>query len=295
MDLYLVDGTYELFRAHFGAPKRAAPDGSPAGAVAGLIRTLALLLRESSPAYVACAFDNPIESFRNDLFDGYKTGEGVPEELAAQFELAERASESLGITTWRMEEFEADDAIATAVARWKDEPTLDCVVICSVDKDLMSLVEGCRVVVWDRRRDITYAEPDVVERFGVHPSSIPDYLALVGDAADGIPGVPRWGAKGSAILLAEYGCIDSIPDSELEWSVAARGAKGMAKNLADARERARLYKRLATLRIDVPLAESLDDLLWRGARREEYLALCGELGLERLGDAPSRWRRARDA
>ena len=194
-NLYLVDGTYELFRAHFGAPPRTSPAGTPVGAVAGLLQTLLLLLREQQPGYIACAFDHVVESFRNDLFEGYKTGEGIPEDLAAQFDLAEEISRSLGIVTWPMVEFEADDAIATAATRWKNDPEIDRVVICSVDKDLMNLVEGNRVVVWDRRRDITYTEADVIERFGVPPVSIPDYLALVGDSADGIPGVPRWGAR----------------------------------------------------------------------------------------------------
>ena len=213
MNLYLIDGTYELFRANFGAPPRTAPDGSPVGAVAGLMQSFLLLLREEKPDFIACAFDHVVESFRNELFGGYKTGEDVPPDLFAQFELAEEASRALGIVTWPMVEFEADDAIATAVARWKDDPAIQRLVICSVDKDLTNLVDGSRVVLWDRRRGITYSEPDVIERFGVPPSSIPDYLALVGDSADGIPGIPRWGAKGTAAALSEYGSLDSIPDS----------------------------------------------------------------------------------
>ena len=230
MKLYLIDGTYELFRANFGAPPRTAPDGSPVGAVAGLIQSLLLLLREERPDFIACAFDHVVESFRNDLFDGYKTGEDVPPDLFAQFELAEEATRALGIVTWPMVEFEADDAIATAVARWKDDPAIESLVICSVDKDLMNLVDGSRVVLWDRRRGITYSEPDVVERFGVSPTSIPDYLALVGDSADGIPGVPRWGAKGTAAVLSEYGSLDSIPDSYEDWTITVRGGKTLARN-----------------------------------------------------------------
>ena len=195
MNLYLIDGTYELFRANFGAPPRTAPDGSPVGAVAGLMQSFLLLLREEKPDFIACAFDHVVESFRNELFGGYKTGEDVPPDLFAQFVLAEDASRALGIVTWPMVEFEADDAIATAVARWKDDPAIERLVVSSVDKDLMNLVDGSRVVLWDRRRGITYSEPDVVERFGVPPSSIPDYLALVGDSADGIPGIPRWGLR----------------------------------------------------------------------------------------------------
>ena len=289
MKLYLVDGTYELFRAHFGAPTRHAPDGRPIGAVAGLLQSLAMLLREQRPDFIACAFDHVIESFRNDLFEGYKTGEGAPEDLLAQFDLAERAAEALGIAVWPMMEFEADDAIASAVARWKSDPRLESIVICSVDKDLMNLVEGARVVVWDRRRGITYEEDDVTERFGVPPTSIPDYLALVGDSADGIPGVPRWGAKSTAAVLSEYGRMEAIPDSHDDWSVKVRGGAGLARNLADSREAAGLYKTLATLRTDAPIADDLDAIRWQGAPREDYQALCDELGLERMKEANIAW------
>ena len=290
MKLYLVDGTYELFRAHYGAPPRHAPDGRPIGAVAGLLQSLAMLLRKEKPDFIACAFDHVIESFRNDLFEGYKTGEGAPEDLLAQFDLAERAAETLGIAVWPMTEFEADDAIASAVARWKSDPRLESILICSVDKDLMNLVEGARVVVWDRRRGITYAEEDVIERFGVPPASIPDYLALVGDSADGIPGVPRWGAKSTATVLSEYGSMEAIPDSYDDWSVKVRGGAGLAHNLADSREAVGLYKTLATLRTDAPIADRLDDIRWEGARREDYQALCDELGLERMREANIAWK-----
>ena len=290
MKLYLIDGTYELFRANFGAPPRTAPDGSPVGAVAGLIQSFLLLLREKEPDFIACAFDHVVESFRNNLFAGYKTGEDVPPDLFAQFELAEEATRALGIVTWPMVEFEADDAIATAVARWKDDPAIQRLFICSVDKDLMNLVDESRVVLWDRRRGITYSESDIVERFGVPPASIPDYLALVGDSADGIPGIARWGAKGTAAVLSEYGSLDSIPDSYDDWTITVRGGKTLAQNLAENREAAALYRTLATLRMDVPISESLDDLRWRGVLKSEYLALCDRLGLERLKAAPHKWR-----
>ena len=290
MNLYLVDSTYELFRANFGAPPRTAPDGSPVGAVAGLIQSLLMLLREERPDFIACAFDHVVESFRNDLFAGYKTGDDVPPDLFAQFNLAEEASRSLGIVTWPMTEFEADDAIATAVTRWKDDPAIQRLIICSVDKDLMNLVDESRVVLWDRRRGITYSEPDVVERFGVPPASIPDYLALVGDSADGIPGIPRWGAKGTAAVLSEYGSIDRIPDSYDDWTVTVRGGKTLAKNLSENRQAAGLYRILATLRTDAPISESLDELRWRGVPKPEYLDLCDRLGLERLKSAPHKWR-----
>ena len=290
MKLYLIDGTYELFRAHFGAPPRSAPDGRPIGAVTGLVQSLLLLLREERPDFIACAFDHVVESFRNDLFDGYKTGDGVPEDLFAQFGLAETAARSLGITVWPMVEFEADDAIASAAAKWKDAPSLEKIVICSVDKDLMNLVEDSRVVLWDRRRDLTYTEAEVVERFGVSPSSIPDYLALVGDSADGIPGVPRWGAKGTATVLSEYGRMENIPESYDDWTMTVRGGKTLAQNLSANRENALLYKTLATLRVDAPVSESLQAVRWEGVPEREYLDLCDDLGLERLKDLPHRWQ-----
>lgn len=290
MKLYLIDGTYELFRAHFGAPPRSAPDGRPIGAVTGLVQSLLMLLREERPDFIACAFDHVVESFRNDLFDGYKTGDGVPEDLFAQFDLAETAARSIGITVWPMVEFEADDAIASAAAKWKDDPSLEKIVICSVDKDLMNLVEDSRVVLWDRRRDLTYTEAEVVERFGVSPSSIPDYLALVGDSADGIPGVPRWGAKGTATVLSEYGRMEDIPDSYEDWTITVRGGKTLAQNLSANRENALLYKTLATLRTDAPIAESLEAVRWKGVPQREYLDLCDDLGLERLRDLPHRWQ-----
>ena len=290
MNLYLIDATYELFRAHFGAPPRSAPDGRPIGAVTGLIQSLLLLLREERPNFIACAFDHVVESFRNDLFDGYKTGEGVPEDLFAQFGLAETAARALGITVWPMVEFEADDAIASATAKWKDDPNLEKTVICSVDKDLMNLVDSSRVVLWDRRRNLTYTEDEVVERFGVSPSSIPDYLALVGDSADGIPGVSRWGAKSTATVLSEYGRMEDIPDSYEEWNITVRGGRALAQNLVANREDALLYKRLATLRTDAPISVSLEDMRWEGVPQREYLDLCEELGLERLKDLPHRWK-----
>ncbi len=290
MRLYLVDGTYELFRAHFGAPPRTAPDGRPIGAVTGLMQSLLLLLREERPDFMACAFDHVVESFRNDLFDGYKTGDGVPEDLFAQFSLAETAARSLGIAVWPMVEFEADDAMASAVSKWQDDSRLEKIFICSVDKDLMNLVDGSRVVVWDRRRKLTYTEAEVVERFGVPPSSIPDYLALVGDSADGIPGVARWGAKGTATVLSEYGHMENIPESYDAWTITVRSGKTLARNLAANRDNAALYKRLATLRTDAPISDSLDCVRWEGIPKREYLDLCDDLGLGRLRDLPFMWR-----
>ena len=258
--------------------------------MAALIQSLLMLLREQRPDFIACAFDHVVESFRNDLFAGYKTGEDVPDELMTQFELAEDASRALGIVTWPMVEFEADDAIATAVARLSGDVSVDQTVICSVDKDLMALVNGEHVVVWDRRRDITYSEAAVRDRFGVSPASIPDYLALVGDSADGIPGVRRWGARGTAAVLSEYDRLEAVPESYDDWTLKVRGGQTLARNLVDSRADAWLYKELATLRTDVPISEDLDDLRWKGVRRSDYLALCDRLGLERLKSAPVRWQ-----
>ena len=291
MKVHLVDGTYELFRAHFGAPPASAPDGRAVGAVRGLVQTLLALLRQDDVTHVAVAFDTVIESFRNDMFDGYKTGEGVPAELKAQFGPAERATAALGVVVWPMVEFEADDAIATAAARWAGEPEVDQVVICSPDKDLAQVVTGDRVVCLDRRRDVTLDEDGVLEKFGVGPSSIPDYLALVGDSADGIPGVPRWGAKSTATMLARYTHVDNIPDDVGDWDASPRGARAMADSLREHSEALALYRSLATLRLDVPLPESLADLEWRGTRRDEYEAFCVEYGLEGLLDAPHAWAR----
>ena len=289
MKIHLVDGTYELFRAYFAMPKSVGLAGQPTGAVRGLIQTLLPLLRQDDVTHIACAFDSVITSFRNELFDGYKTGEGAPEDLLKQFSLAERAVAALGIVVWQMVEFEADDAIASAAHKWVDAPSVTQVVICSPDKDLAQTVRGDKVVCLDRRRNAMLDEPGVLAKFGVAPASIPDYLALVGDAADGIPGVPRWGAKSSAQVLQEFTHIEGIPDDAGDWNIKVRGANSLAKNLAEHREAAALYKELATLRLDVPISESLDDIEWQGARRAQYQALCAEHGFDRLMDAPHKW------
>ncbi|MEI9949669.1 MAG: 5'-3' exonuclease H3TH domain-containing protein [Pseudomonadota bacterium] len=218
-----------------------------------------------------------IESFRNQLFDGYKTGEGIDPELWGQFELAERVCAALGIVVWSMVEFEADDALATAALRFARAPEVEQVLIASPDKDLAQCVVGTRVVCLDRMRKKLLDEAGVSAKFGVTPAQIPDYLALVGDTADGIPGVPRWGAKSAAAVLREYGTLDAIPDSAASWRVSVRGAAALAESLAGRRADALLYKRLATLRVDVPLTENLADLRYRGAARAPLEALVGEL------------------
>ena len=290
MLIHVVDGTYELFRAYFGAPEAKAPGGAEVGATRGLMRSLHALLREEHVTHVAVAFDHVIESFRNDLYHGYKTSAGVPEDLLAQFTLAERATHALGIVVWSMIEFEADDALATAAARWGSAPGVDRVIICTPDKDVAQCVRGSQVVAFDRLRRKMLDEDGVRLKFGVPPSSIPDWLALVGDNADGYPGVPRWGAKSAAAVLAVYGHIDAIPDEARAWRVDVRGAASLAESLREHRQDAYLYRRLAVLRSDVPLAEDLADLRWRGARREDLTALCAEIGDDALLDRITSWR-----
>jgi 5'-3' exonuclease len=289
VQLHLVDGTYELFRSFYGAPAATAPDGREVGAVRGLLASLASLLREPGVTHVAIAFDTVIESFRNELFAGYKTGDGVEPALLAQFALAERATRALGIATWSMIEFEADDALATAAARFAADARVERVVLCTPDKDLAQMVRGTRVVGFDRRKRAVLDEDGVREKFGVGPASIPDLLALVGDDADGIPGVERWGMRSAAVVLARFGRLEAIPDDAAAWQVPVRGADALAASLRAHRADALLYRRLATLRTDVPLRESLDDLRWRGPAAD-LPALCRELDyeqfLERVPAAP---------
>ena len=287
MKLHLLDATYELFRAYFGFPSRQAPDGSEVGAVYGILVTTLRLLGQRDVTHLGAATDQVIESFRNRMFDGYKTGEGVEPDLLAQFPLAEEALRALGVTVWAMREFEADDALATAALRWSGD--VEQVVILSPDKDLMQCVVGDRVVSYNRRERKLYDEAGVVEKFGIPPVSIPDYLALVGDSADGVPGIAGWGAKSTAAVLARYGKLERIPTEAARWEATVRGAARLSANLEEGRERALLYRSLTRLRRDVPLAESLSDLQWRGARPREFTALCDRLGFPNLARRPRRW------
>ena len=292
MKIHLVDGTYELFRNHFGAPPKKAPDGREVGATLGLLRSLLTLLTSPGVTHVGVAFDHIIESFRNELYTGYKTGEGVDPNLLAQFPLAEEAVAALGVVVWPMVEFEADDALGTASARFKKTKSVEQILICSPDKDLAQLVEGTRIVCWDRRRDIIIDEAGVVEKYGVSPASIPDWLALVGDSADGYPGIPGWGAKSAAVVLAYYVHIESIPDEPAKWKVSGISpgrAASLAESLSQRREEALLYKKLAIVREDVPLTEKLNDLKWQGAY-PRLRELCHELGDERIPERIPRWR-----
>ncbi len=292
MKLHLVDATFELFRAYYSRPPERGPDGRPVNAVRGLVDSMLSLLREPDVTHIGAATDHVIESWRNDLYAGYKSSAGVDPDLLAQFEDAERALRALGMVVWPMVEDEADDAIAAAVARFGDDPRIGQVVVCSVDKDLMQLVEGGRIVLRDRMRRITYDEAGVIEKFGVAPASIPDYLALVGDSSDGFPGLAGWGAKSAAAVLARWATIERIPASALDWELPLRGASRLAATLAQGQTEALLYRRLATLNRDAPIermAPTLDALEWHGVPREAFTALCDELGFETVGERVHRW------
>jgi len=289
MKIHLVDGTYELFRNHFGAPPKKSESGMEVGATLGLLRSLLMLLQSPEVTHVGVAFDHVIESFRNDLYAGYKTSEGVDPILLAQFPLAEKAVDALGVIVWPMVEFEADDAIATATARLKKNKSVEQVIICSVDKDLTQMVDGKRVVCWDRRREIVIDEEGVVEKFGVKPESIPDYLALVGDSADGYPGIQGWGAKSTSTVLAKFKHIESIPKDPKKLPLGLGRATTLLENLGQNYEDALLFKELSTLREDVPLKENLSDLKWQGAY-PRLKKLCQELRDERIPERIPRWR-----
>jgi 5'-3' exonuclease len=290
MKLHLVDATFELFRAFYSRPPRRAPDGRPVNAVQGLIDSMLSLLREDDLTHIGAATDYVIESWRNDVFAGYKSSAGIDRALLAQFRDAERALDALGIPVWAMVEDEADDGIATAVERFGDDARLEQVVICSVDKDLAQLVDDERIVLRDRMRRITYDEDGVIAKFGVRPTSIPDYLALVGDSSDGYPGLPGWGAKSAASVLAKFEHLDAIPPSVLDWQLDIRNASRLASTLAEQRPAAYLYRTLATLKRDSAItSDSLDDLEWRGVPRVKFVALCEELGFDTVRERVHRW------
>jgi 5'-3' exonuclease len=289
MKIHLIDGTYELFRSHFGAPPKQAPDGRPVGATLGLLRSLWMLLATPDVTHVACAFDHIIESFRNDLYPGYKTSTGVPPDLLAQFPLAEEVVAALGLVVWPMVQYEADDALATAAARYQAEPAVEQILIGSPDKDLAQAVSGTRVVCWDRRRNIVYDEEGVLQKYGVRPQSMPDWLALVGDTADGYPGVPGWGEKSASAVLSRYKHLDFIPGDFLQWGLAPARAQRLAQSLQSHQEEAHLFRRLATLRTDVPLPEQLPDLEWKGAHGR-LKVLCQQLGDAEFTNRITRWQ-----
>ena len=294
MRVHLVDGTFELFRAHYArGPSHVAPAGWDAKATVGLVISMLGLLHDPAEAvtHVAIAFDNPIRSFRNALWPGYKTEDGVDPAILAQFDAVEEAARSLGIVVWSMREFEADDALATGAARFRD--AVEQVRILTPDKDLGQCLRGRRVVQVDRirRRDID--EEALLARRGIAPGSVPDWLALVGDDADGIPGLRGFGEKTASRLLARYRHLDLIPPAWAEWPGGVPCAAQLARELEREREAALLYRRLATLVEDVPLAERLDDLRWRGIPRRRFEDWCDELGtrslLGPLEARPARW------
>lgn len=273
--VHVVDGTFELFRCFFGAPPRQTGRGLEVGAVRGVVSTLLSLLKEST--HLGIAFDTVIESFRNELFNGYKTGDGIDAHLKAQFPLVEEATRALGLVTWSMIDFECDDALAAMAKRAARDDDVSQVRICSPDKDLTQMVVGTRVVCVDRIRKTTLDEDGVIAKFGVKPAAIPDLLALVGDDADGVPGLPGFGMKSAATLLSFYGSLEAIPDGPWPKDLKLRGADGLATTLQAHRQEAALYKRLTTLRTDVPLKETVPALRWQGPDDDALAALAVRL------------------
>jgi 5'-3' exonuclease len=295
VQLHLVDATYELFRAHYAPrPPVLGVDDVNLSGVSGLMDQLLYLLREGGATHVGCATDRIIESFRNDMFPGYKSSAGMPPELLGQFPIAEDAIEALGIVLWPMVDFEADDAIAAACKRFATDPAVERIFICTPDKDMAQLVENERIVLLDRRRAITYDDAGVRAKWGVPPTSIPDWLALVGDSSDGYPGMPGWGAKSAAAVLARYGSFEGIPEKASAWEVPGlRGAPVLAATLREHWDEALLYRSLARLRtaedgVEIP-QRSAEELRWTGAPRERWEAFCDRWGLERLRSRPHRW------
>jgi 5'-3' exonuclease len=284
MKVYLVDGTYELFRHFFGAPAHRNAAGQEVAAVRGVVGSMVQLLGEGV-THVGVATDHVIESFRNDLWPGYKTGDGVDPDLWSQAWPLEEALAALGMFVWPMVDVEADDALASAAAVADDDPGVEQVVICTPDKDLGQCVRGTRVVQLDRRKNLLIDEAGVASKFGVGPGSIPDYLALVGDSADGFPGLAGWGAKSAAAVLARWGHVEDIPPDPADWDVTVRGSTRLAASLRDGRDHAVLFKELATLRVDRSLLARVEDLRWPGPT-SDFARVCADL------DAPGLNRRA---
>ncbi len=280
MRVHLVDGTYELFRHYFAVPSRKDRDGHEVGALVGVLRSVLGLLRDEA-SHVGIATDHTVESFRNDLYDGYKSGEGLEAELWEQFHPLEDALTAMGVRVWPMIELEADDGLAAAAERAARDDAVEQVLIASPDKDLAQCVRADRVVQLDRRKQEIRDEAGVWDRFGVAPASIPDWLALVGDTADGFPGLPRWGAKSASTVLARWSHLRHIPDDPSVWDVKVRGAVALGEILRDGREEADLYRTLATLRTDFPVFESVGELLWTGPT-PDFPAVCERLGIPAL-------------
>ncbi len=282
MNVFLIDGTYELFRHFYAVPPAKDVDGREVGAVRGVFGSVLSML-EDDVTHLGLATDHVIESFRNDLWPGYKIGDGIDPALLGQFGLLEEAIEALGVPVWPMTDLEADDGLASAAARAAGDPRVEQVFVCTPDKDLAQCVTGTRVVQFDRRAGALRDEAGVRAKFGVAPASIPDYLALVGDAADGFPGLRGWGAKSAAVVLGRYRHIDAIPDAAADWDVTVRGAGRLAAELAGHRDLALRFRDLATLRTNAVLFDSVDDLCWRGPRPALF-DLCARLNVPRYFD-----------
>jgi 5'-3' exonuclease len=263
VDVHLIDGTYELFRHHFALPPHVNAEGRQVAATRGVLASV-LALIESGATHIGVATDHVIESFRNDLWPGYKRGDGIAPDLRAQFPLIEESLDALGVVVWPMVELEADDALGAAAARAGLSDVVGRVYICTPDKDLAQCVRGDRVVQFDRRKRLVMNEAAIIEKFGVSPSSIPDYLALVGDSSDGFPGVTGWGARSAAAVLSRWTHLESIPDDPLAWDVDVRSAMRLSQSLTESRELAFLFRQLATLRTDASLFDAVDELRWRG-------------------------------
>ena len=263
VEVYLIDGTYELFRHFYALPSARDSGGREVGAVRGVIGSILAMIQQGA-THIGVATDHVIESFRNGLWHGYKTGDGIDPDLFSKFQLLEDALAAMGVAVWPMIEFEADDALASAAALAAHDKGVERVIICTPDKDLSQCVSGTRVVQMDRRSRSTRDEAGVIAKFGVPPASIPDYLALVGDSADGYPGLRGWGAKSSAAVLARFGHLESIPADYRDWHVNVSNASGLAETLDRERESALLFRTLATLRTDIPLFQSIDELNWKG-------------------------------
>jgi 5'-3' exonuclease len=267
VDIYLIDGTYELFRHFFAVPSFKGPSGQEIGAVRGVLNSVKGMI-DHGATHLGVATDHIIESFRNELYPGYKTGEGIPPELFSQFPILEAALEAMGVMVWPMVEFEADDALASAALKGAQDAAVERIVICTPDKDLGQCVSGTRIVQLHRRTKTILDEPAIVAKFGVGPKSIPDYLALVGDSADGFPGVPGWGKKAAAATLSQYPHLEDIPKDWRNWAPSIRSARSLSESLFSHWEDALLFRTLATLKTDVPVFNSIEELRWKGARPE---------------------------
>jgi 5'-3' exonuclease len=291
MNVHLIDGTYELFRHFYAVPSALDEKGQEIGTVRGVL-TSVLSMIERGATHVGVATDHVVESFRNDLYPGYKTSEGVPQELLSQFPILEEAMEAMGVAVWPMVYYEADDALASAASKAAKDDAVNQVLICTPDKDLGQCVVGTRVVQLDRRRDIVRDEAGVIAKFGVKPQSIPDYLAVVGDSADGFPGLPGWGAKAAALVLSQYPHLEDIPKHWREWHPSIRRARSLSESLFSAWNDAVLFRILATLRLDVPVFDTVADLCWKGPRANfaEYCQRMKSTELLRRATAANRER-----